>query len=164
MLQLKLTPAQQLIINGIISLLATAIVGAVSATYQYYDQNGLVNLGVLLNFMLLTFIVLFGKSLYDYVPGHAQQLIQALQDSEQQAQTALQQAFDHIEHLQQEPIALQTAAPAALSQGPLVVIHAAAMPSVQPPPVSQTQPSSAQTADQRATQPLQPGPDDHQAL
>jgi hypothetical protein len=108
--------------------------------------------------MLITFLVLFGKALHDYVPAHAQQLIQALQDSEQQAQQALQQAFDHISATEQ-PMPLQSAIVAPPSQqGPLVVIHTAAPIAATPAQlVSQTaitQPSAlAQPADPLADPP-----------
>ena len=110
-MNLKLTPAQQLILNGVLSLVGSAVIGAISAAYQYYDQNGQVSVALLLNFMLLTFLTLFGKSLYDYVPGHAQQLIQALEDSVEQARAAQQQLFDHMAHLQANTQPLPVAPP-----------------------------------------------------
>ena len=152
---IKLTPAQQLILYALVSLAGTALVGAISATYQYYDQHGL-NIGELINFMLLTFIVLFGKALHDYVPGHVQDVIKAWQDTAAQAQDALRQAFDHIDYLQQqqEPQPLQASLVVPQSQqGPLVVIHAAAPITTPVSQTADTQPSAALPADPLADPP-----------
>ena len=84
---IKLTPAQQLLVNALLSILGSAVTAGMTAIYQASTQG--LNVGVLLNVGLVTFLAFFGKSLYDFVPGHIQQTIQALQDSVEELRLTL---------------------------------------------------------------------------
>jgi hypothetical protein len=129
---IKLTPTQTLVVNGILSLLVTALMGAGSAAYQYYTMGGKINVGELINIACITFLILFGKSLHDFVPGHAQDLIQSLQDTYNDSQTALAAAL-HTSSIQASNAQVQ-AMPAPLQTQPTpvqVVIHTTGTPDVQ---------------------------------
>src|SRR5258708_1488240 len=94
-MNIKLTPAQTLVVHALISLLGTAIVGAICAAYQFYT-SGSVGVGTIINYTLVTFLVLFSKSLHDYVPTHAQDVIQSLQDAYNESQDALHRALHTV--------------------------------------------------------------------
>ena len=113
---IKFTPAQELVLQGVFSLAGTAVVAAIAAVYQYYGQHQDVNIGMLINYALLTFLALFFTALKNYVPAHAQQIIAALQDSEQQAHDALQQALDHISNTAQPVVMQAVPAPSQAEQ------------------------------------------------
>lgn len=83
---MKLTQTQKLILSAILSLLGSAIVSAVVAAYHYTMSGSNPQAGDVLMFALSTFGLLFGRALYDYVPAHAAQTIQALQDTIQELQ------------------------------------------------------------------------------
>lgn len=99
------TPDQKLLLKAALSILGSAASGAFSAGYQQWS-TGVVNPGVVLNVVLLAFITLLGKSLYDYVPSHITEELQAGRDLQAQL-------FAH------PPIASTPSTPAQ----PLVVIH-----------------------------------------
>jgi hypothetical protein len=88
----KLSPSSQLVVSALISLLGTAIVTTCAAVYQNYTQAGRLDVGSLINYAIVTFSVLISKALYDYVPAHAVQLIQAGQDAQVAMQDSLQRA------------------------------------------------------------------------
>lgn len=94
---MKLTQTQQLLLNALISMFISASAAGSTAAYQS-SQGGSVNLGATINIGLTFFLACIAKSLYDFVPGHTAQIIQALQEELQRAK--------------QQPL-----------QGPLVVVH-----------------------------------------
>jgi hypothetical protein len=75
-----LTATQQLVLNGLLSLLGAAIAATATGTIQYYEASKTLNIGGLISFALVMFLGLFGKSLYDFVPAHITQEMQALRD------------------------------------------------------------------------------------
>src|SRR6266487_5009137 len=75
----KLTPAQQLVLGGVLALVASAASGALSAFVQNYD-SGKIDIQSCLLIALGMFGTTFGASLYNYVPTHFTQLLQAKDD------------------------------------------------------------------------------------
>lgn len=114
-MNIKLTPTQQLLLSALLSMIGSALIAGTTVAYQ--SSHGSVDVGTTLNVALATFLVFFGKSLYDYVPGHATQLIQALQDTMQEMRKA--------------PV-----------QGPLVVVHTTTT-QAQLPQIETLQPAAA---------------------
>lgn len=86
----NLSPTTRLLIQSFLSVLGSVLAGVGAATYQSYTNAGHLDMQALINVSLATFALLFGKTMYDWVPGHAQQLIQAYKDSEMQLRDALQ--------------------------------------------------------------------------
>lgn len=90
-MKLTLTSSQNLLLQGILGLLLSALLGAGNAALQYLLNGTHVNVGVALSVFLVSFAGAFGASLHQFIPGHAQQLIQSLTD----AKTQLQQERDY---------------------------------------------------------------------
>src|SRR5438067_2351713 len=89
----KLSPATRLLIQSLLAVLGSVLSGVATAAYQNYTQAGHLDLQALINVCLLTFALLFGKAMHDWVPAHAQQLIQAGKDNEARLHDALQRAL-----------------------------------------------------------------------
>ncbi len=66
--------------------------GVLAAVYTSYTQAGHLDLQALINVSLLTFALLFGKAMHDWIPAHAQQLLQAEQEEKARLYDALQRA------------------------------------------------------------------------
>jgi len=125
---IQLTQAQKLMINALLSLLGTALMGGISAAYQYYTMGGKVEIGALINIACVSFLILFGKSLHDFVPGHTRDIIQSLQDSYSESQDALRTALHTVSVQASNPVVQATPGPA---QAPVnVVIHTSGVPDV----------------------------------
>lgn len=86
----NLSPTTRLVIQSFLSVLGSVLAGVVAAAYQSYTQAGHLDLQGLLNISLLTFALLFGKAMHDWVPAHAQQLIQSVQQEKSALYNALQ--------------------------------------------------------------------------
>lgn len=97
----KISPAQQLIGKAILSAAGGAATTGITAATQYYTSNGF-NVPALINVFVVASFVLFGKTLYDFVPGHIQTIIQAYQDSIGDLRNA--QAAN-VASIQQTPVA-----------------------------------------------------------
>ncbi len=76
---MKLTPAQQLVLSGVLALAASAAAGAASAFIQNYDSDK-VDIQSSLLIALGLFGTTFGASLYNYVPAHFAELMQVKDD------------------------------------------------------------------------------------
>ncbi len=74
------TPAQQLVISGLWSLLIGAGAATISAIGLSYISIGL-DLPVLINIGLVAFGAAFASSLKNYVPAHMTQICQATEDA-----------------------------------------------------------------------------------
>src|SRR5579875_2098784 len=139
MLNIKLSPAQALVLQAIETALIGAAITAFVAGAQYLGNNehvDLRDLGILIG---MTFIMAAYSALSAYTKAHFSQVAQAAQDAIQQVQAAQAQG----------------AAPAA----PLVTIHAAAPVSVeQPAPVSVPAPASKPAQPAPAIVPQATGP------
>jgi hypothetical protein len=151
---IKLTQNQQLIVNALLSMLASAFVAAAQSGYQYLTQHGNINLAQ----AFLVFIgVLWGTfsiALAAYIPSHVQQELDAWKDTAMLAQSELAR----IEGKQAEPAPAQ----------PLVVIHttgasvaptsANSVPAVQIPqrPVAPSAPKPVQLQSVESVQPAAP--------
>lgn len=85
-----LSSPTRLLIQSFLSVLGSVLAGVATTAFQYYTQAGHLDFQGLLNVSLLTFALLFGKTMHDWVPNHAQQMIQAYKDSESQLRDALQ--------------------------------------------------------------------------
>ena len=86
----SLSPTTKLVLQSFSSVLGSVLVGVGAAAYQNYTQAGHLDLQALLNISLLTFALLFGKAMHDWVPAHAQQLLQAANDEKTTLYNALQ--------------------------------------------------------------------------
>lgn len=120
------TQAQQLLINGLLSIMASAATASIAGLIQAF-QLGNINLWACLIVAMTTFGTLFWHALYSYVPGHVADELHALQDTQAQLQeshnaalTALNNAFSTI-GLMRATAPVQSA---PVPSSPLVVIHA----------------------------------------
>jgi hypothetical protein len=86
----NLSPTTRLLIQSFLAVLGSVISGAAVAAYQSYTQLGHFDLATLVVTFAITFALLFGKTMYDWVPPHAQQIIQAGKDNEAALHDALQ--------------------------------------------------------------------------
>jgi hypothetical protein len=123
-----LTSDQKLLLNFLISLLASAATSGMLGMYQYYSANSNINIGTMIIVGMSTFGVSFGHGLYSYVPSHITQEIQALRDTVndftpstpiEQAVTALSVPTTHssassnaLIHITANTVHIPTAAPA----------------------------------------------------
>lgn len=86
-MNVKLTPAQQQLLNGVLALVGAALVGACTAfIQQYQNAPGPVNLQTCLLAALATFGALFWPALYHYIPAHFQLILQSKDDALKQAE------------------------------------------------------------------------------
>src|SRR5258708_4233581 len=88
----SLSPTTRLLIQSFLSVLGSVLAGVATAAYQSYTNAGRLDMQGLLNVSLVTFALLFGKTMHDWVPAHAQKLIQAYKESEARLNDALQRA------------------------------------------------------------------------
>jgi hypothetical protein len=105
----NLSPTTRLLIQSLIAVLGSVLAAVVVAVYQSYSQSGVLNPQALLNVALVTFALLFGKAMHDWVPAHAQQLIQAGKDNE----AALYDALQRQQAISSQAIAQKPTVPAA---------------------------------------------------
>jgi hypothetical protein len=143
---IKLTQNQQLLVNAILSMFASALVSAAQAAYQYMTQHGTINLAQVVAVFGGVLWLSFSTALVAYVPAH------------------IQQELDDLRVFKDQVLA-QPATPVPVQ--PLVVIHttgasvtptsANSVPAVQIParPIA---PKSVQlqTVVEPAQQPVQP--------
>ncbi|SRR6266516_1997277 len=97
---MKLTPAQQLVLSGVLALAASAAAGAASAFIQNYD-SGKVDIQSSLLIALGMFGTTFGASLYNYVPAHFAELMQVKDDFLAQLQQNHAQLLSNHQILQE---------------------------------------------------------------
>src|SRR5258708_9042503 len=102
------TQNQKLVAAALLSILVSAVSTTATAVVQSYTNSGL-DIPVLVNVAIVSFFPLLGAALLNYIPAHALQIMQTLQDSTQQAQQSLQ-------GLQQQHNALIAATVQAKSQ------------------------------------------------
>lgn len=114
-----MTQNQKLILSFLASTAAGAVSAVIAAVVQSYTQQGL-NIPVLINVALIAFGAVFGPALYNFVPGHLQQIMQAYADTSamyrnnaqqsQQAHAALTQTVQTLAQVAQKQ-AVQAAQP-----------------------------------------------------
>jgi len=88
----SLSPTTKLLIQSFLSILGSVLVGVLAAVYTSYTQAGHLDLQALINVSLLTFALLFGKAMHDWIPAHGRQLLQAEQEEKARLYDALQRA------------------------------------------------------------------------
>ena len=88
----SLSPTTRLLIQSLLSALGSVLAGVATAVFQSYTQAGRLDIPTLWIVTLSTFALLFGKTMHDWVPAHAQQLIQAGKENEAKLYDALQRA------------------------------------------------------------------------
>lgn len=88
----SLSPTTKLLIQSFLAVLGAALAGAVTAAYQSYILSNKLDFAVLVNVALVTFALLFGKAMHDWVPANIQQLLQAANDEKGALYNALQQS------------------------------------------------------------------------
>jgi hypothetical protein len=76
----KLSPATQLAISGVGSLLFAAIVTTIAATWQYYTSQGQLNVSALFVFAVGSFGAALTTAAYHYIPTHFREDMAALAD------------------------------------------------------------------------------------
>lgn len=123
MINLKqLTQSENLVIQGVISILVSALIGSGSAGVQYATRGGHVDIGVLFSIIIASFGLKFGSSLASYVPAHAKDLINTYYDAANQAQSEVARLREQVAQTQsmqsalQEIKAQQAAAPTTVAQ------------------------------------------------
>ncbi len=88
----NLSPTTKLLVQSFLSILGSVLVGVLAAAYQSYTQAGHLDLQALINVSLLTFALLFGKAMHDWIPAHGRQLLQAEKEEKAKLYDALQRA------------------------------------------------------------------------
>jgi hypothetical protein len=126
-----MTQNQKLVLSFLASTAAGAVSAVIAAVVQSYTQQGL-DIPVLVNVALIAFGAFFGPALYNFVPGHIQQIMQAYSDTAAMYRSTAQQT-------QQQHAALTQTAQ-ALSQ----TVQAQAVALVQATPPAQPLQGSAQ--------------------
>lgn len=86
-----LTQNQKLVLSFLASTAAGAVSAVIAAVVQTYTQQGL-DVPVLVNVALIAFGAFFGPALYNFVPGHIQQILQAANDTTVMLRNNLQQS------------------------------------------------------------------------
>ena len=124
--KLHITDAQNLLLQGLLSILGAALLASVTVAFQYVTQHGLVSVSTAVSVGLAAFLFTFGSALKAFVPSHITQEMQAYQDTI----TQLQNALAHLTAVQAVPVSAAPA-PLATSVGPLVVINHAPGQSLQ---------------------------------
>ncbi len=142
----KLTPAQQLVISGLWSLLAAAATAGLSAVVQAYTTQG-INVPVLINLGMIAFGGTFIKQALDYIPQHAKDMIQSVQDAYSELARQHSATLNTLSVVTTS-IAQNNAVQPSQSLQPLVVIHSQAATQV-----AATSPDSFLTASPMAAQP-----------
>lgn len=97
---IKLTQTQQLVLNGVLALVASALTAALSAFIQNYN-SGKVDLQSCLLIALGLFCTTFGASLYNFVPAHIVQILQSKDDWIAQLQQSHLQLLTSHQELQE---------------------------------------------------------------
>jgi len=88
----NLSPTTKLLVQSFLAILGSVLAGVLTAVYQSYILSQQLNLAILWNVALITFLVLFSKAMHDWIPAHAQQLIQSYEDEKKALQDALQRS------------------------------------------------------------------------
>ncbi len=88
----SLSPTTKLLIQSFLAILGSVLAGVLTAVYQSYILSQQLNLAILWNVALITFLVLFSKAMHDWIPAHVQQLIQSYEDEKKTLQDALQRS------------------------------------------------------------------------
>ena len=96
-MKFNLTSAQDILLQGVLSALASALLGALAAGIQQISVHGF-DWNVVLTVIITAFAGLFGNALKNFVPGHVQQEMQAYKDTIAQLQSAL-----NIQQIQAAP-------------------------------------------------------------
>jgi len=116
--KIRITDAQNILLQGVVSILGAALLASVTVAFQYVTQHGLVSVSTAVSVGLAAFLFTFGSALKAFVPSHITQEMQAYQDTI----TQLQNALAHLTAVQAVPVSVAPA-PLATSVGPLVVIN-----------------------------------------
>lgn len=85
---MKLTNSQNLIIQGVLSILVAALLTALTAGIQFIGTHNF-DLATLISVMIASFGGYFGLALKNFVPQHAKDELQAYKDLTSQLQQAL---------------------------------------------------------------------------
>ncbi len=88
----NLPASTKLLLQSLVAVLGSVLVGVLTAAYQNYTQAGHLDTQALINVSLVTFALLFGKAMHDWVPAHAQALLKAAQDEKAAMYEALQRS------------------------------------------------------------------------
>lgn len=126
--KIRITDAQNLLLQGLLSVLGAALVGSIIAIAQYILKGNYI-LSDVLTFALGTLVLTFGNALKNFVPSRINEELQALKDFQMQAQTLLAGVTGGI-GTQNNTVAsptVQAAVAPPLSpqpiQGPLVIVN-----------------------------------------
>lgn len=133
---MKLSNSQNLVIQGVLSILVAAVLTALAAGVQFVASHGF-DIPTLLSLMIASFGASFGLALKNFVPQHAKDELQAYKDLTAQLQSTL--------HIQQTtPPVVNVQVP---QQAPLQGVKQATIRPITPPqPFQLPQQSFPQTA------------------
>jgi hypothetical protein len=130
----NLSPTTKLVLQSFLAVLLSVLAGVAVAAYQSYTSAGTMDLQALINVCLVTFALLFGKAMHDWVPAHAQQLLKAADEEKAMLYDALQSAQIVANQAQNQPVQLAPAHVQAISkQIALNLTTMAAEPAKAPP-------------------------------
>lgn len=82
-MKLTLTQAQNMLLQGLWSVIAGVVITTFTAGYQAW-QSGHVNTTTIMTFLLSTFLIGLSKALEAYIPQHIPQELQALKDTQEE--------------------------------------------------------------------------------
>src|SRR5579871_1126752 len=82
-MKLNLTQAQNLILQGLLSLVAGVVVTTITTGYQAF-VSGHIDTNMIATFLLSSFLVGLNKALSAYIPQHIPQELQAVQDTQKE--------------------------------------------------------------------------------
>src|SRR5260221_1309540 len=122
----NLPASTKLLLQSLVAVLGSVLVGVIAAAYQSYTQAGHLAAQALINVCLLTFALLFGKAMHDWVPAHAQALLKAAQDEK----AAMYEALQRSQNVTSAVIATQGKQVQSVKPLPPPVLMQAAAPSL----------------------------------
>ena len=127
--KIKITDAQNLLLQFVLSAGGAAVLAFITAVVQYITQHGVYSIATALSVGLAAFLYSFGNSLKNFVPSHVSQEMQALKDAQVQAETLLASIQMQNKSVSQ-PVVQAPVQPSQTISSPLVVInHPGAQPS-----------------------------------
>lgn len=94
-MKLHLTQAQNLLLQGILTLLLGVAVTALTSGYQAFI-SGHLDATMLASFVFNSFLIGAGNALRSYIPAHIPQELQALKDSQQQVADGQQEILSIV--------------------------------------------------------------------
>ncbi len=152
--KLKLTDSQNLLLQGLLSILSGAVLAFLTGFVQFLTEHGAMTfttIGTALSLGVGAFLFYFGTALKNYIPAHAQEEVQAGKDA--QAQFQAWQASLFVQGTQPPPSNVPSSPSRATP--PARPLPAPAQLQQAPPPANAFPPNPVTMLASFATQPQQ---------